>query len=104
MESTTSHIAARDDENLQKRLIAAAEQMGYLNAQQAIISSLGKLVSAPVEIGSDTSNITKVHEYATLKQQEVLTSAAAMPPGLNPSAVTDTILRAAITAVLGPID
>lgn len=104
MEATSSHIAARDDADLQKRLIAAAEQMGHPNAQQAIVSKLGQLVSVPVEVASQTSNITKVHEYAAQVQRETLASSAAMPPGLNPGAVTDEILRAAITAVLGPVD
>lgn len=103
MTSTSEHIAARDDDHLQARLVAAAEQMGYPNAKSEIGAHLPELVSQPVEVASAETSITAVHAYAAQVRAELFASAAALPPGLNPGAVTDDILRAAITAVLGPV-
>lgn len=99
-DTTSQHIAARDDLDLQLRLIAAAEQMGIPNAQGAVVSNLGALISKPVTVNGEETTVTKVHAYATAVREELLASDAAMPPGLNPGAVTDDHLRAALLAVL----
>jgi hypothetical protein len=98
--TTAEHIAARDDLDLQKRLIAAAEQLGYENAQSLVASRFGALVSAEVEVYGQSTSVGKVHAHAAGVRRELMESEAAMPPGLNPSAVTDEILRAALAATL----
>lgn len=100
MSSTNEHIAARDDLDLQHRLIAKAEQMGLDNAQYAVAPLLGKLISAPITVNGEETHITKVHAYAALTRTQLLQSDAALPPGQNPSAVTDAHLEAAIRAVV----
>lgn len=101
MPSTTEHIAARDDLDLQKRLIAAAEQLGFENAQGIVAAKLGALVSASVEVGGQPTSVAAVHAYAADVRRIHLADDKALPPGLNPGAVTDEILAAAITTVLG---
>lgn len=99
-DTTAQHIAARDDLDLQQRLIAAAEQMGITAAQSAVVQNLGALISKPITVNGEETTVTKVHGYASQVRAELLASAAALPPGLNPSAVTDDHLRAAIAAVI----
>lgn len=100
MTSTNEHISARDDLDLQNRLIAAAEQLDLPNARSAVAQVLGKLVSAPIVVNGETTSLTTVHAYASAVRKDLLESEAAMPPGLNPGAVTDDHLRAALVAVL----
>jgi len=100
MPSTSEHIAARDDLDLQMRLIAAAEQMGVPNAQSAVVTNLGSLISHTVTVNGEDTSLAKVHAYAAGVRRDLLASEAAMPPGLNPGAVTDDHLRAAIEAVV----
>lgn len=102
MPTSTEHIAARDDLDLQKRLIAVAEQMGYPNAQGAIVANLGGLISREIEVNGATTLAT-VHAYAAAVRRDHLADEKAMPPGLNPGAVTDDHIRAAISAVLGAV-
>ena len=44
--------------------------------------------------------LAQVHAYAASVRRDLLAAEAAMPPGLNPGAVTDDHLRAALAAVL----
>lgn len=101
MPSTTEHIAARDDIDLQYRLIAAAEQAGLENASSRVATALGKLVSQPIEVNGETTSLTAVHAYAAAVRKEYLADDRALPPGQNPGAVTDAHLQAAVMAVLG---
>ena len=101
MPSTTEHIAARDDIDLQHRLIAAAEQSGINNAASRVATALGTLVSHPIEVNGETTSLTAVHAYAAAVRKEYLEDERALPPGLNPGAVTDAHLAAAVLAVLG---
>ncbi|AWY06049.1 hypothetical protein SEA_ROBSFEET_42 [Microbacterium phage RobsFeet] len=101
-DTTAQHIAARDDLDLQQRLIAAAEQMGVSSAQSTVVSNLGTLISKPITVNGEETTLTKVHGYASAVRRDLLASEAAMPPGLNPGAVTDDHLRAAIAAVIQP--
>lgn len=101
MASTTQHIAARDDLDLQQRLIAAAEQMGVQNASSSVVANLGALVSRQIEVDGSPTSIADVHAYAADVREQYLADEKAMSPGLNPGAVTDVILNAALTEVLG---
>jgi hypothetical protein len=100
MPTTNEHIAARDDLDLQYRLIAAAEQMEIPNAQGAVASVLGTLISRPITVNGEETTITRVHAYAAGVRAEHLADPKALPPGKNPAAVTDDHLRAAIAAVI----
>ena len=100
MSTTSQHIAARDDRDLLHRFIAAAEQAGVPNAQTQIPANLGALISRPIEVNGELTSVTEVHAYADLRRREYLADDRALPPGLNPGAVTDTHLAAAIAAVL----
>ena len=95
MATTAQHITARSDTDLLARLIAASEQAGISNAQQAVEQNLGLLIAAPVAEGQC---IADVHAYATTVRQEAL---AAVPPapGANPSAVTDAHLASAVATL-----
>lgn len=97
-DTTAQHIAARDDQDLVARLIAAAEQAHIDNPETFVRNNIGKLIST--EIGQDTT-ITTVHAYASLIRESAL---AQLPPkpGLDPAAVTDQQLAQAIQAVWEP--
>ena len=81
--------AARNDDDLLTRLIAAAEQAGIPNAQQWAEQHRGALVST--QIGDTT--IADVHAYA------VATYNPTPRPGENPAAVTDAQIAQAVQAV-----
>lgn len=100
MSTTSEHIAARDDLDLQHRLIAAAEQAGLENASSRVAVALGALVSKPIEVNGETTSLTAVHAYAAAVRKEYLADDRSLPPGLNPGAVTDAHLLAAVQAVL----
>lgn len=100
MPSTTEHIAARDDDDLQRRLIAAAEQAGIEDARSRVSVALGRLVSSPIQVNGETTSLTAVHAYAAAVRKEYLSDERALPPGQNPGAVTDAHLAAAVQAVL----
>lgn len=89
MATLAQHIAARNDDDLLQRLIAAAEQAGIPNPQGWAESNRGRLVSVPV---GDTT-LADVHAYA------VATYTPTPRPGINPAAVTDEQIAAAIQAV-----
>lgn len=89
MATLAQHIAARNDNDLLARLIAAAEQANIPNAQQWAEQHRGELVSA--NLGDTT--IADVHAYA------VATYAPLPRPGENPAAVTDAQISTAVQAV-----
>lgn len=97
-DTTAQHIAARNDSDLKERLVAAAEQAHVDNPQLFVDQNIGRLISTPIE---GDSTITTVHAYANEVRKAAV---AALPPapGLNPGAVTDTHLAAAIQAVWNP--
>ena len=97
-DTTAQHIAARNDEDLKERLVAAAEQAHIDNPQSFVDQNMGKLISTPVE---GESTITTVHAYAADVRRQAL-EAVPPAPGLNPAAVTDTHLATAIQAVWNP--
>ncbi|QGZ16728.1 hypothetical protein PBI_DEWDROP_81 [Microbacterium phage Dewdrop] len=102
MATTSEHIAARDDLDLQQRLIAAAEQLGVTNAQSAVVSNLGRLVATSLPVDEEsTTSLANVHAYAAETRRQHLSAPEAMPPGLNPAAVTDALLEQALRKVLG---
>lgn len=100
MASTSEHIAARDDANLQRRLIAAAELAGVPEAATRVAAVLGSLVSQEIVVNGERTSITAVHAYASAVRGEYLSDSRALLPGLNPGAVTDAHLAAAVQAVL----
>lgn len=100
MTTTAQHIAARDDRDLQQRLIAAAEQAGIPNAASIVAGSLGALVSRPITVNGEQTSLTAVHAYASAVRSELLEDDRLLPPGLNPGAVTDAHLTAAVLEVL----
>lgn len=83
------------------RLIAAAEQAGFPSAGGAITQAIGRLISVPIVVNGEQTSLTAVHAYAAAVRREHLADDKALAPGLNPRAVTDAHLRAAIEAVLG---
>lgn len=101
MPTSAEHIAARDDTDLQRRLIAVAEQAGVPDASRTVMENLGRLVSHEVTVNGGATSVTAVHAYAAGVRKEHLAAPQALPPGLNPSAVTDPLLTAVISAVLG---
>lgn len=95
MATTSDHIAARSDMDLQARFVAKAEQMEIPNAQTWISLNMGSLVAQKVD-GELT--VTDVYAYANNSLKEYL---ARIPPrpGENLGAVTDTNLAGAILAL-----
>lgn len=92
MSTSTEHIAARDDVDLQRRLIAVAEQGGVPNAASVVAGAIGKLVSQTIEVNGEATSLTSLHAYAV--------SQTTPPPGANPAIITDAALAAAVAAVL----
>lgn len=99
MATTHQHIAAREDQDLRDRLFAAAEQAGIPSPQEWVDRKLGALLTAQVA-GDQT--IVDAHAYADSVRKEYLADERALPPGINPGAVADAHLAAAIAAVLQP--
>jgi len=97
-DTTAQHIAARDDEDLRKRFVAAAERAHIPNPASFVESNIGRLVST--EISSGTT-ITTVHAYA-VGQYEIAKDALPPAPGLNPAAVTDEQLASVVGSVWTP--
>lgn len=97
-DTTAQHIAARDDEDLVARLIAAAEQAHIPNPETFVRGQVGTIISTDI---GDGTTLTTVHAYAKSVYD---TDVAALPPkpGVNPAAVTDEQLTAAVQAVWGP--
>jgi|SRR6478609_1280045 len=97
-DTTAQHIAARDDQDLVSRLIAAAEQAHIPNAESFVRSNVGRLISTDIGGGA---TITAVHAYAKSTYDQAV-AALPLKPGLNPAAVTDDQLSEAIQAVWDP--
>lgn len=99
-DTTAQHIAARNDKDLKARLVASAEQAAVPDAELWVTQNIGRLISTKVE---GDSTITTVHAYADDVRKQAV---AALPPapGLNPGAVTDTHLAAAVQAVWNPTE
>lgn len=99
MTTTAEHIAARDDQDIQARLIATAEMMGVENARTWVTQHLATLVAEPVIVNGESTSITATYAYAAAVREEYLADSRALPPGENPGAVTDPILAAAVESV-----
>jgi hypothetical protein len=97
-DTTAQHMAARDDEDLTARLVAVAEQASIPNPASFVKSNIGRLVSTEIDTAT---TLTSVHAYAT-GQYEIAVAALPPRPGVNPAAVTDTQLAAAVQAVWEP--
>ena len=95
MATTAQHLAARSDPDLLQRLIAAAEMANIPSASTWVQANLGALLGAPVQ---DNQTISDVRAYADTVRQNAI-NAIPPAPGLDPAAVTDTHLYAAIQAV-----
>ncbi len=94
-DTTAQHIAARHDENLLVRLVAAAEQAHIPNPEAFIRTNIGRLISTEIAPGT---TITSVHAYAT-SVYEAAVEALPVEPGRDPAAVTDLQLLGAIQLV-----
>ena len=97
--TTAMHIAARSDQDLLERLIAAAEMQGIPSAAGWVQQNIGTLISTPLTEGEDT--IASIFDYAKGSYEAAV---AALPPkpGANPAAVTDVYLAQAITELTTP--
>ncbi|MBS1674373.1 MAG: hypothetical protein JSS74_10455 [Actinobacteria bacterium] len=82
-------------------MIAAAEIAGVPAAQAAVEQAMGRLVAAPITVHGEATSVTAVHAYANAVRKDALAAVPA-PPGLNPGAVTDDHLGAAVAAILTP--
>lgn len=96
VDTTAQHIATRDDENIRARLVATAEQAHVPEPESFVRQNIGRIISTP--ISQDGTTITTVHAYAAGQYQAAL-DALPPAPGLNPAAVTDAQLTAAVQAV-----
>jgi len=92
MATLAQHTAARNDNDLLSRLIAAAEQAGIDSPQAWAEANRGALVAAKID--GDTT-VADVHAYA------VATYEPTPRPGENPAAVTDAQIIEAVEAVRG---
>lgn len=99
MPSTAEHIAARTDQDLRARFVAAAEQAGIIDADRFVETNLGQLISTSIPDGEGTTSVTAVHAYANGVRNDLLKDDRLQPPGKNPGAVTDIHLAAAIAAI-----
>ena len=97
MATTAQHIAARNDSDLLARLVAAAEMAGIPDAESKVRSNLGSLVAVTVQ---DGQTVADVHAYADDVRRIYLQADQALPPGLNPGAVTDAHLATAVATLV----
>lgn len=89
MATLAQHIAARDDDDLTARMVAAAEQARIPTSSQWVQAHRGLIVSVPV----DGTTLADVHAYAV-----ATTPAPPLAPGANPALVTDSQITAAVAA------
>lgn len=89
------HMAARADNALRQRLIAAAEQAHIQNAPAWVDANIGNLVSADLS----GSSLADVYAYA---DSQINMPAIPMGPGEDPTYVTDALVRDAVDAVNAP--
>lgn len=92
MATLQEQIAARDDEDLKNRMVAAAERQHIPQPKQWVEENMGRLVSTPI---GDTT-ISDVHAYA------VATYNPPPRPGANPAAVTDPQILDAVSSAFNP--
>lgn len=90
MATLAEHIAARNDTELLARFVAAAEVAGIDNPQWWAEQHRGELVTAKVD---DDHTVSDVHAYAVATYQPT------PRPGVNPAAVTDDHIKAAVQKV-----
>lgn len=90
MATLAEHIAARNDNDLLARFVAAAEVTGIDNPQGWAEQHRGELVAARVD---DDHSVSDVHAYAVSTYQPT------PRPGANPAAVTDDQIKAAVQKV-----
>lgn len=97
-DTTEQHIAARDDKDLLERLVASAEQAHIPQADNFVLTNIGKLISTDI---GDGITLTSVHAYTS---GVYAAAVAALPPrpGADPAAVTDAQLAQAIQLVWSP--
>ncbi|WP_210651352.1 hypothetical protein [Nocardioides sp. SYSU D00065] len=101
MPTIAQHIAARDDRDLQQRLVAAAEMSGVPAPARWVAEHSGALACTPIEApDGSTTTIADVHAYAAAVYADKLADLGPLP-GANAAAVTDDHLKAAVAAVRG---
>lgn len=91
MATIAEHIAARNDNDLLQRFIAAAERAGIESAQYWAEANRGALVKA--DLGETT--VADVHAYAVSQYEPT------PRPGEDPTLVTDAQIEAAVAVVRG---
>ena len=94
MATLTETIAARDDLDLQARVIAAAQEAGQDAAWASQL--IGRIITTKIS-GTDegqTTTIADVYAYARAHWDPTQAS-----PGSNPAACTDDQIRAAVRAL-----
>jgi hypothetical protein len=94
MPSTSDFLAATTDPDLIRRIQAAAQIAGIANADQW---AQANLVAVCLH-DANGSTIVDVYAYASDVRRQYV-AATPPPPGLNPGAVTDPQLTAAIEAL-----
>lgn len=92
MATSAQIIAAQSDEDLRRRFVALAAAEGVDSPEHAVASNMHALVAAKITAGSDT--VASVYDYAAA------TYVPAPRPGVNPAAVTDAQIIAAIALIL----
>lgn len=92
MPTIAEHIAARDDRDLQARLVAAAEMNGVADPQRWVSENLGALICADIS----GTTLADVHAFAVSEKGQPQLSA-----GADPAYCTDDQLKSAVTAVRG---
>lgn len=92
MATIAQHIAARDDRDLQDRLVAAAEMTGVPDPARWVAENVGALVCTSI---GDTT-VADVHAFAVAEKGH-----PPLPAGADPAFITDEHLKAAVAAVRG---
>lgn len=90
MATIAEHIAARNDNDLLQRLIAAAERAGIPSPQAWAEMNRGAIVAA--DIGDTT--LSDVHAFAVASYEPT------PRPGEDDTKITDPQVEAAVTAML----
>lgn len=96
MATIAQHIAARDDRDLQARLVAAAEMTGVPDPARWVAENVGTLVCTDIDAGDGVSTLADVHAFAVSDKGEPELSA-----GADPAYITDDQLKAAVGVVRG---
>jgi hypothetical protein len=91
MASTNDQIAASKDSDLRARAVAAAQIIGMDSADAWVQSNFGRLLC--VEVTKNGEPTTATDEYASAMNKRP------PAPGIDPDAVTDDMITAAIQAM-----